>query len=405
MKEVNGSRRWLFLLAISVMFLLKDFNYYVIAALVLFCVAVAVYGQLDLDVGVLFLFFSSLRYPTSGGPSRELFRAMGILAAYQLGKCVTGSDKDNGRISVAFVTVPAIVLFIKGILDYSPVLRSGTGEIELYWPDWGGNMLPASAHEYYLVMIASLSVYFIYYTIKVNRVGIVGVVLAVGSVVIAVHAKGRLAFWASLITAVIVFIGIVIEKRLFFRKAFAISCIFIMVAITVVILLFRTNAFGLQDSYMYSMWSEEGGPIYNSRFSMMGQQVRAFARYLFSEPGIVEIDPGLINDRGEEVYYVSNTWLQIGRDNRVKAFLWTMAFSVYSFVIMIKAWIRSGDCNKYAVISAFIGITFLNTIEPAMQNNVVFWILEVYLAGMLRALYNNAYLPRKLETDIILRYV
>ena len=119
----------------------------------------------------------------------------------------------------------------------------------------------------------------------------------------------------------------------------------------------------------------------------------------------MEIDPGLINDRGEEVYYVSNTWLQIGRDNRVKAFLWTMAFSVYSFVIMIKAWIRSGDCNKYAVISAFIGITFLNTIEPAMQNNVVFWILEVYLAGMLRALYNNAYLPRKLETDIILRYV
>ena len=66
---------------------------------------------------------------------------------------------------------------------------------------------------------------------------------------------------------------------------------------------------------------------------------------------------------------------------------------------------RSKDVNKYIVISAFIGITFLNMVEPAITTNVNFWALEVYLAGMVRALYNEACLPKRWNAGISVGYV
>ncbi len=85
--------------------------------------------------------------------------------------------------------------------------------------------------------------------------------------------------------------------------------------------------------------------------------------------------------------------------------LWTMTYSIYTFVILAKAWVKNRDINKYAVIAVFAGITFLNTIEPMITSNMVFWVLELYLAGMVRALYNNAYFPKNIETDVMISYV
>ena len=153
------------------------------------------------------------------------------------------------------------------------------------------------------------------------------------------------------------------------------------------------------------MWSEEGGPIYNTRFDMMGQQIELFFKSYFGRPGSLDDDPALINNEGEKVYAVSNTWLQIGRKKGIHNMLWTMAFSIYSIVFLLKAWRRSRDVNKYAVFSAFVGITFLNMVEPIIFNNVIFWALEVYLAGMSRALYNVSCSPKRLSAGISFSYV
>lgn len=404
MNGIKDNKRNLFLLVMSIMFLIKDFTWFAYIAIVLFCVVLIGSRRIDLDIGDLILFYSSYRYVVSrvSDAPWALVRGMAFVAIYQLGKKAT--DKDNS-ISPICVIAPALAFLIKGILDYSALFRTGTSETVLFWPDWSGNLLNRSEHEYYLVLMASLLIYFVYFSVKVSRVGIAGIILSLGAVVLALYAKGRLAFWACLFATVVAGVGMVVEKKLYKMKAFRMAGASVLALMIVVIILFGTNTFGLYDSYKDSVWSEEGGPIYNSRFDMMGQQIMLFYDSYSDRTGELEDDPALINSDGEELYYVSNSWLQIGRKKGVPNMLWTVVFSVYSIICLIISWMKSKDMNKYVVISAFVGITFLNMIEPAITTNAVFWALEVYLAGMSRAIYTRACSPQKWDAGISFSYV
>ena len=393
----------LFILLISLLFLIRDTNWFMYTAIVLCVIVLAQNHRIDIDLGDLLMFYSSYRFVLSsvGNAPWAFCRGLGLVAIYQLGKNATNSDK---HISPAFVIAPAIALLLRGLLDYSQLTRDGFGELEL-WPEWGGEIINKSEHEYYLVLIASILVYFMYYTVKISKTGIIGILVSLGAVVLAMCAKGRLAFWSCVISAILVGIGIMIEKELYRIKAFRIATASTLGLAAVIITLFATNTFGLHDSYNDSMWSQEGGPIYNSRFDMMGQQINVFVEYWFDKTGTKDNDPALINGDGEEVYSISNSWLQTGRKKGVVTMLWAIAFSIYSIIRLVTAWKNSLDPNKYVVISAFIGITFLNTIEAVIFNNVAFWALEVYLTGMLCALYKRGALPKKWDADILLSYV
>lgn len=407
MKTECDNNKRIIMLVLSVVFLIYDPDWFALASILLFITVLITTKRLDLDIGDILVFYMMYRYTllSSGDVARAVVRALGYSAIYQLGKNATVSSEKNTRVSIGFVIAPAVSLFIKGLLDYSSLIHS-EGAVELYWQDWSGNLLHRSYHEYYLVMMASLLIFFVYYTVKVSRTGLIGIVLSLSAVVIAILAKGRLAFWTCLLPCIAVGTGIVVEEKLYRKRVFRIIIISSIITCLAILLLFITNSFGLHDSYENSIWSEEGGLFFNDRFNMMGQQMKLYGRYLLNGLKNVEIDPGLINEAGEEVYYVSNSWLQIGREAKgIKLMLWVMAFSIYSLIILVKAWTRSRDVNKYIVISAFIGLTFLNMIEPIISNSIVFWALEVYLAGIVRALYNNAFFPKRWETGILMNYV
>ena len=401
---IRDNKRIAFLLALSSMFLIRDSEWFIYTAIVLFLVELFSVRSIDLDIGDIILFHSSFWYVMSRmiDTPWSFSRALVYVAIYQLGKKATDPNKN---ISPECVIAPALAFLLKGLLDYSSLFKYGRSDIELYWPDWGGNVLHRSEHEYYLVLAASLLVYFVYYTFTINRKGCIGIIISLGAVVLAVYAKGRLAFWSCLISVIVVGIGIIIEKKLYKLRPFRVAAVSFLAILAVVIGLLVSNTFGLHDLYMNSIWSEEGGPIYNARFDMMGQQIKLLYEEYFDETVTVEDDPALIDSDGNEIYDVPNSWLEIGRDKGLYTMMWTMAFTVYSLIYLVKAWKGSKDRNKYVVIAAFIGITFLNMVEPVITNNARFWALEVYLAGMVRALYTGACSPKRWDAGFLLKYV
>ena len=150
--------------------------------------------------------------------------------------------------------------------------------------------------------------------------------------------------------------------------AFIIFVIFAWIA-------FINNWFGLHDRYLGSVWAGSGGVFTNVRFS-----------YNLGALKSMLIHP-LDDFRGyEDMTRGHSMFLEYGRVGGFSIYVLFIIFNIFvlkdiikiSFLKNTNAWI------KYLIVPALIGINLYYAMEPNGYVYKSFWMLGLYLSGMLR---------------------
>ncbi len=404
---INDNTNFILILIIAISFITDTEKNIIVSGILLVFVLTRDRNTISFDVGDLFLFLGVLSwrwymgYTDFGddlgyGYRDALFYAAGFTIMYQLGKnmiYVGGvSPVESAKKSVIVI---ALYMFVKALIaDYAPLLYDNSG---LEVGEWMGiNRRPGAKtnHEYWLVMIASLLIFFILYSVRISLIGIIGYVLSALAVLIALTTYSRISFVACLLSVFLISIGLIIEEKSYRKRSVRITIVLTVIFITVFCILFYNNVFGMYEAYLDSSWSEDGGLVHNFRFSVMSQAAELIMGNPFKENLDVLTDC-FDNDR----IYAYNSWLDIGRVSGIIPMLLMIAFAVCNLISMVNVWIRSKSIGKYAVIAAFIGISFLLSIEPVSVGNLMFLSLYCYLGGLLRGIRNSLSNGKKLEIN------
>ncbi len=377
--NINNILFPLLVTAFSVAAVFKLTNKILIVELVILVVLMAAYKKLSIGYQDVLLFLSSfLCYFVTSGLRTGLLVAVCFFSAFQLGKMTIQNGGTNEYGSYP-VIVPATVLFIVGLINYSYLLRDPSiiQEHKDRWPDWSGQVFTRTGHDSFLVFMAALLVYFILMLIRKKKWAIIGIIAAVAAFTLSFIGRGREPFIVSFCTMVVVLAGIFIEKGLYKKRAFRIALTAFGVIVVVLVVSFAANAFGLRDYYEGSFLSGGGGILHNDRFYMMYYA----AVDAIAHPWGNNTDALMFGD--EEYRFAHNSWIECARSGGLVSFVLMVTFTISNFIDMVYCWAKSRNVHKYALIAGFIGITLLCAVEPIYPGNNEFWSIEVYLAGLL----------------------
>ena len=346
--------------------------------LVCFVIVALRYRKIRVDYSDALIFFGMFTYQyVQDGLRSGLFYGAAMFAVYQLGKCAitkTGGRDEYGSFPVV---IPAVVLFVIGLLNYTYVFRNPPEHRIYEWPDWRGHSVLRTIHEYFLVLIAALLVWFIIYTILKSKWGLIGIALSCTGIAISLFATGRMSTVVCICTMMLVGIGMFIEKGLFKKKWFLIIAAVFAAIIVAAYVCFLINVLGIRDLYEDSFLGRNGGILHNVRFELMYD-------------GIIDIIAHPWGNNTEKLAYAAhdysfahNTWIDMGRRGGLLPLILTVGFTFSNVINMIFCWVKSKNINKYALIAGFIGMTLLNMVEPVFLSSPWIWSLEVYLAGLI----------------------
>ncbi len=332
------------------------------------------------DIGDVLITAAMMSWKLFSGADilESIVMGIGFEAVYLAGKSLIRTDGDDCLLDTLRATVMlAAFTFIKALANYSYILCEHVTEV---WPNWRGEVITRTHHEFYLTVIASLLAFFILGVVKYrNKPCAFGALLSMAAVFIAVYTEGRLAFFCSLCVSFILITGVVFEERLYRKRAF-VACALVVAALVAVFgIAFSLNIAGLYDSYKNSMWSGSGGIIHNTRITLQKDTILMLKDYPLGQNTEM-----LTEYNGVKTPYAHNTWLDIGKDGGIIPLVLVMGFSIYNAICLFRIWRRSGvNFNKYALIAAFVGVSLYHMVEPGIKSDPMIWALEVFLGGMI----------------------
>ena len=118
--------------------------------------------ELSIDPGDVLIFLGMFTF--SWFQDYSLFNAakwsVGVTAVYELGKSIVLiNKKHHNECCVIVITSISLMLFARGILNYSQ--RIGSDYTWSHWPMFGGGMIPRTQHEFFMIMMSSLLVFWL----------------------------------------------------------------------------------------------------------------------------------------------------------------------------------------------------------------------------------------------------
>jgi len=351
-----------------------------------------------LDIGDVLIFLGMLSF--QGFYEEWLWSAFPYafetLLVYQIGKyfvtpcCgnLNSSNTDDQVRPVVFVVLTlAVVLFVRGLLNFSYFLSNPIeGDIEGWegWGTWSGDSTPRTQHEFYLVLIGSLLVIWLFFIIKEKRyvLGLLGLTASCAAIAMGLAVQGRMTFFCSAGAVASVIVLLFFERKLYLNRYTRIAGILLVLLAISTPALFHNNVAGLGELYESSGMSGSGGILHNVRFDMFRQSIRLLKDYPWGRCAIPLFEYGVRpND------YAHNSWLDIGRRGGIIPLVLTIAFTITNIYALIRAWIKKADQGIYVLVAGFVGITLYNSFEPGIMGDYAIWNTEVFLGGLAYGLY------------------
>lgn len=347
-------------------------------------------GEIRLEIGDLLIFSGMFlfmwRY--TGWIPEGLAYALMLTAVYQTGKYIAGSDKENAtEYAMNTVMTLAFALFVRALLNYDYELKwrkkkqSFGFKIKIRH-DLYDEVIVRTEQAFYLVLIASILICFVFILKKSIAVAVAGIILACLAVWLDVYKRGRMVICCAVAATAAVLIAYAIEKKLYKRRWVQAAGGVVLLLLAAFLVAFALNAFGLHDWYDQSIWVRDGGVFGNIRFGIMKN---AFVEML-QHPFTGSNDPLFATDREGISGMAHNSWLDIGRRGGLIAFVLTVAFTVINVISLFMVWKKNSDVRRYALIAGFCGITLYNMFEPAVLNMILFWNVEVFMGGLVNGL-------------------
>ncbi len=352
----------------------------VVVGVILYGLVLIKRRRICVDCGDFLLFFGTFtwRMFVGYGILDAIFYSVGLTIIYQLGKTIPEmGDSTPEKSAMNATLVVASFFYLKGLLNFSYLLRDKSAIVSENWPMINGKIISRTQHEIFLTIMAALLGFFIISS-KRNRYCTLGMIASVSCIVLGIIVKGRMCFFSCLGALIVVLIGYSIEFRLYRRRIFKVLTGLIAILMITMTLGFIYDFFGFQTWYKNSFWSGSGGIISNTRFKLMYDSIKLLKDYPF---GRCEVP--LVEYSGQTTYYAHNSWLEIGRQGGIIPLILTAGFTVWNIIIMVMVWLKSKEYEKYAVIGAFTGLTLFMSFEPAVLSDLAYWSTELLLGGLI----------------------
>lgn len=357
---------------------------YILVGVIVLCVAQEIFNKkIFLDKEVIVLFAGMFIYSVISQVSAEWVIKLTLLPSlfYYYGKSIIIMQDQNGRNqrSKVAIVVVALGLFIGSILNAVSWYQYGFENGRVWGEFWTGQILPATQHIFWSLLIIALVFYGIYYWKKspiLNGIFVLG---------------GLWSVWFSLVTGsrtIVLIFGIVLLLNIILycyfnwkdekKKSCIIKYVIIMAVISVLLVAaYIVNIGGiftpLKDSYM---WTRNGGILHNIRFQA---QLSVF-KQLFHHP---------FGGNHMEVAGLSsahNVWLNIANTSGVLPFSLIVVYTIFMFWNLVKFVKRQKTAQeiKYLLVSVYISLFLYYMVEPALDANVMYWSVWMLVCGLIK---------------------
>ncbi len=303
---------------------------------------------------------------------------IGVLAAYQLGKTIVYTSVTNCvDLSKNYIIILVVSFFVSGICNHAFLIK----DISLYesgWPAIGMDYLPKTQHEFYLIPVCSLFLFWIFLCRKKLLIGYLGIIISLVSLIMATIIRERMVLCCTFVTTIIVIFLMSVDKNVGNSKLIREKACFGLIVMVILFVLYCMNVGGVREWYTHSKWFNDGGILNNVRFRVMWKSIKLLKDYPWGNchVSLTVTNSELFKD------YAHNTWLDIGRRAGIIPMLLILGFSVFNLIAIARVWIREKELSKYALISCFVAVTLYNMFEPAIIANLMFWIAEAFLGGI-----------------------
>lgn len=278
------------------------------------------------------------------------------------------------------VIVLSLGLLIGSILNAISWQQHGFDEIGRAWEEfWTGQVLPATQHVFWSLLIVALVFYGGYYW-KKSR--LINSVLVLG---------GLWSVWFSLITGsritVLVF-GIVFLANIILycyfnwpderKRGYIIKGLVGATVVSVLLIVaYMLNIGGIftpiKESYM---WTRNGGILHNIRFQAQLSVIKQLFQYPF---GGNHMDVAGLSS-------AHNVWLNIADTAGLLPFILIVAYTVCTVWNLVKL-VRMQNVSqeiKYLLVSAYISLFLYYMVEPALDANVMYWCVWMLVCGLIK---------------------
>ncbi len=354
--------------------------------------------RISFGYGDLILFFASLSYGLiwESEVTVVIVDVTRIVALFQLAKYLAAPCDSNEGItlnvssfSVFNIIILSFALFIKGILNYSYVIFDhsllGIGmwpACNAYWSiddltNFQGRLLSHSQHQFYIVLMSSLLLFFVEYFRRNRVLGVVGICLSLTALWMGALTRGKLGFVCSAVAILASLIVLANDKNWFKNKLFWIGFAAVSVGSLTFALILKRNAFGIYDFLGVKIWSHADAVYYSERFFMMRQAIT-----ILKDHPMGGYNDMLVEASAETGPYACNSWLIIAVNAGVIPALLFLCFLIMNTLTIL---FYSKKCNsvyKYALISSFTGMSMYHMLESAFIGDFRFWMCEVFLGGI-----------------------
>ena len=310
----------------------------------------------------------------------EVCYAWIIPIAYIIGKLVIGQNVKtvNNRIIFLYVVV-AVPAFINGALDIGVNWANGWQYGTERWNGfWINYIQPRTTYEYGFILTTAALGFVIYEFKRHKKIVAVYAIMLVLEQYMLYKVEGRqnpvLVVLTLMFTAALVLFDrwsaydIESKKKVFKIVGYGI------IAIVVFAIIFNLNLFGIKDAYEHSYWSP-GGFLKNERFFRNWLGFKHMVKY------------PLIDYAERYGYYYSHSLiLEYGRLFGLTNWGLLTLFRILLFVQAFRMAISKGANSwiKYLMVPAFLAVNIYYTMEPNGAAHRHFWMLGLFISGMIR---------------------
>ncbi|MBR6160036.1 MAG: O-antigen ligase family protein, partial [Lachnospiraceae bacterium] len=331
---------------------------------VIWSICVIAQRKIRLDIGDVLIFFGMMLFMWQYRgwiPEGLAYGAM-CMTVYQVGKLIAGGVRPYNSVVPAgvneseesvtrimdLVIIMSIALFIRGLLNYRYVLkwRSKVQEFSLKFrleKDLYDEPLPRTMQAFYLVLVASLLIFFIYLLRKSIAIGIMGIILSAAAIWLDIENKGRMVVCCAIVTLAVVLVAAGIEKKLYKRRWMQIAVAVALAGLVALIIAIWTDFYGLRDWYENSFWVRDGGIVGNVRFQIMKNALLEMKEHPFSGSN----EALFVTSREAISSLAHNSWLDIGVNSGVIPFILTVGFTLTNIISIFYIWQNCPDGRKY----------------------------------------------------------
>lgn len=356
---------------------------YILFGLLVLCTAQGVLNQkLSLDKESILLLVGMLVYSIGSHADFGWTIRMTLVPFlfYYYGKSVLVLQEQDGRKqrTQILIMVLGIGLLAGEILNAVSWYRRGFGGGRRWAEFWSGNILPATQHVFWGLLISGLVFYGVYYWKKYKLLNALIVLGGLWSVWFSLLTKSRTL---AVIFVMVLGINLVLycylnwyneNKNHEIKKV--LMGILLLCAFTVISYLL--NIGGISDIMKNSIWGRDGGIFHNVRFEAQISVVKQLFKYPF---GGRQMDLAGLN-------YAHNVWLDMANSAGVFPFILMTIYTILTAYNLVKL-IRNqtvGQDIKYLLVSAYSSLFLYYMVEPALDANLMYWSFWMIICGLVK---------------------